>query len=374
MLGGDAQRDPQAPAAQGNWPSLLGPAEELLAWGGFALEPARRQSSSSGGLLTVALTHLLEAGRVDAAVVVARAERASHPLFEARLARSREELEDAAGSKYYPVELSRPLREVLRSGERVAVVGLPCHCRALRAAMRAVPPLREQVAWLFGLACGHEVTTAFTDVLLARAGVSVAPGDGLFYRRKAEGRTAFDYRFVAERDGRQIGRPVAWHGDIYHKLWLGRLFVPRVCDFCADGFAECADATFMDAWLPDYTGDWRGTSLAVTRTPQAAHLLRELTERGLVKTWPVAPDDVVRSQVAVVRHKRDLVPARAHAAAARGQAVPQWGGATPRAGTRAELAEIARYDRNRRVARTVWRMPLPASLRIRLLAWLTRPR
>lgn len=33
---------------------------------------------------------------------------------------------------------------------------------------------------------------------------------------------------------------------------------PRACNYCDDVFAECADVTCMDAWLPEYSQDHRG--------------------------------------------------------------------------------------------------------------------
>ena len=40
-------------------------------------------------------------------------------------------------------------------------------------------------------------------------------------------------------------------------------------------FGELADVTFMDAWLPEYIKEYRGTSLIISRIP----LVKELLER-----------------------------------------------------------------------------------------------
>ncbi len=347
--------------------SDLGGGEGVRSWVGWATDASLRWRASSGGLATLALLHLLERGEIDCALVVTPTLRSKHPLFKAVLARDPQSILAGAGSKYYPVEFSSPLRQLATEGPGAAVVGLPCHCRAIRSALEAVPALRRSVRFLFGLTCGHLVTTVFTDVLVAASSRNLREGDRLDYRSKSPDRPSSNFAFVVMRGGEPAGREVPMTESVFGAMWWARAFVPRACDFCPDVFAECADATFMDAWLPEYSGEPAGTSLVVARTGAAVSLLEGLALEGKAELRPVAARDVVASQQGAVKFKRGWLLPRASFLAQRGVAVP--------GSLRDNLVEVpgrlsarfAHFERNRRLSRAVWRSPLPTALRLGLL-------
>lgn len=58
----------------------------------------------------------------------------------------------------------------------------------------------------------------------------------------------------------------------------------------------------MDAWLPEYSRDSRGTNLVLVRSPA----VREVLERGQgISLDPIPLDRVVQSQAGVVAVKRE---------------------------------------------------------------------
>jgi len=86
------------------------------------------------------------------------------------------------------------------------------------------------------------------------------------------------------------------------EAWTNRWFTPEACNYCDDVFAECADVTCMDAWLPEYSRDSRGTNLVLVRSPA----VREVLERGQgISLDPIPLDRVVQSQAGVVAVKRE---------------------------------------------------------------------
>ncbi len=345
----------------------LGEGEEVHTWVGHSTDEALRWRTSSGGLATLALLDLLERGEIDCALVVAPSGRVEHPLFSAVLAEDGAMVLASAGSKYYPVEFSSALRSLASRGVKAAVVGLPCHCRAIRSAAEAVPALREAVRFLFGLTCGHLATTTFTDVLLAASGVALREGDRLSYRRKSPGRPASDFAFAVERDGEVVGRELPMMETVYGAMWWGRAFVPRACDFCPDVFAECADATFMDAWLPNYVADPAGRSLVVSRSRATAELFERLAGEGKAHLEPVPSEALVRSQQGAVKFKRRWLLARAAFLSRRGVAVPSALRQADVAVPRKLAARFAHFERNRWFSRAVWRARIPLVVRLWLL-------
>ncbi len=74
-------------------------------------------------------------------------------------------------------------------------------------------------------------------------------------------------------------------------------------------FAEVADVTILDAWLPRYTADSKGTSIVLTRSAEIEALIVRGAAEGELALEPVSIVDVVRSQAPVVEAKR---PALAH--------------------------------------------------------------
>jgi coenzyme F420 hydrogenase subunit beta len=85
-----------------------------------------------GGVVTEMLASLLDAGFIDGAVVMGIGEAPWLP--QPRVARTRQELLECAGSKYAPGSILLGLRDAidLHSCERIAVVGSPCQIKAIR--------------------------------------------------------------------------------------------------------------------------------------------------------------------------------------------------------------------------------------------------
>ena len=278
---------------------------------GYSTSEDERLSGSSGGLATRVLKALLARGEIDAAVGV-RPTGHGNPMFETAVLRTPDEIQAAAGSKYYPVEFSRPLRELRASSERFALVGVPCVMTALRLGRERIPWLAEQCVALIGLACGHMVSTRYTGFLAEISGVPAAELTGAEFRRKPGPRSAADFIFAATgadgREGQEI--PFLTGGGIPVAIWGARLFTPPACFRCADLFAVDADLSLMDAWLPEYTPDRAGTSLAVVRTEVMDELLEAESAAGRVHLEPIEPEQVVRSQSSPLANRRMAIALR----------------------------------------------------------------
>jgi coenzyme F420 hydrogenase subunit beta len=119
------------------------------------------------------------------------------------------------------------------------------------------------------------------------------------YRGKSPDQPAINYHYVfTAADGEE--RKIFWNEGI-SEAWTNRWFTPAACNYCDDVFAECADVTCMDAWLPEYSQDSRGTSLVLVRSPA----VREVLERGQgVRLDPIPVERVIQSQAGVVAVKR----------------------------------------------------------------------
>jgi hypothetical protein len=88
------------------------------------------------------------------------------------------------------------------------------------------------------------------------------------------------------------------------EAWVNRWFTPKACNYCDDIFAEGADLTFMDAWLPEYLHDRKGTSIVLVRSPLVKDVIDRGIKNGEVSLNPISIEKVLESQAGGVNSKR----------------------------------------------------------------------
>ncbi len=256
---------------------------------GGVVDEGLRKQAPSGGLTTALLSEMLTQGMVQSAIVPQPL--AKRPWYQFQLVNSREALLASQGSVYHCLSLDSVVSEIIRGPEqKYAIVGVPCAVKALRLAQKRSALLKRRIPYIFGLACGGYRSLYFADLM-----TSLLRGDSgtLRYRSKATARNARDYsvEFLTEgsrRSLRMLG--------LYGFLWINEVGMLHSCLFCDDIFAELADATLMDAWLPEYISDPRGTNLMISRSGAVTRLFEKLCENGICKGKHISPERVELSQ------------------------------------------------------------------------------
>ena len=264
-----------------------------------------RPTSASGGAATWLLESLLSNGIVDHVICVAPTGDPDR-LFAFTTFSTLGEVRNGAGSAYYPVEMSEVIEHVMEVPGRYAITGLPCFIKAVRLAQKKNTKLRERIIVTVGLVCGQMKSKHFTDYVAALAGV---PDKVIKVRcrGKSQDRPASDFYFNFIIAGGEERR-VHWSDGIA-EAWTNRWFTPEACNYCDDIFAECADVTCMDAWLPEYSADYRGTSLVLVRSPLVQEVIEQV--QGIdIET--ISVERVVKSQAGVVSIKRKHLAHRLH--------------------------------------------------------------
>ena len=94
-------------------------------------DAAVRAAGQYGGMASALVIHALERGAVDAALLTGYSDRKG-VLPRPAVARNREEVLACSGSKYTAAPTLSALNELLKTGEKVAVVGRPCQVTAIR--------------------------------------------------------------------------------------------------------------------------------------------------------------------------------------------------------------------------------------------------
>lgn len=277
-----------------------------------------RYNSASGGLASQILIYALEEAMVDGALVVRMKEKA--PLeTESFIARSKEDILEASGSKYCPVTLAKALRQILREDGRFAFVGLPCHIHGIRKAEKLSVKLREKIELHIGLLCSHTVDFTGTELLIKKLKIKKADVTSLRYRGKGWPGSMR----VKTNNGQCFEIPLIGSWRSYWPLFSSFFFTPLRCIMCPDQSAEFSDISLGDPWLPQMRSEKLGKSIVITRTKKGENIINALKSAGLISIAPISFDAVVASQFLNLRFKkRDLSP-RLKVLEALGREVPK---------------------------------------------------
>lgn len=288
------------------------------AWVGHVAEGAFRAQGASGGLATWLLHELLATGRVDAVACV-RPTATPDQLYTYQLCRTSADILTGSRSAYYPVELSSVIQSIRQQEGRVAIIGLPCVCKAVRLLMQVDRRLTARIPYLLGLVCGHTVTRAFTEYLADTHGLNHRTLRCWQSRGKDPAQPASNYYYQGADDTRECR--ISFLPDVA-QLWSAKAFTPRPCLLCDDVFAETADLVLMDAWLAPYTQDWRGANIAVSRHAELTAIIEQGRAQQRLELQPLDLTRVEASQAGVVREKRQLLAHRLWVEQQAGRVIP----------------------------------------------------
>lgn len=278
---------------------------------GHSADKVLRWRSSSGGLASELAAFAIEAKWVDGVVVTKMKE--ENPLEpKVFVARTREEVISASGSKYCPVPVNISIRYLLNHHGKFAVVGLPCHIQGFRKAEFLNSSLRSKISLHIGLFCNHTVNFLGTEFLLEKFVGEKTEVARLSYRGPG---WPGDLTFTLH-GGNKVRVPI----DVYWRLFFSQnFFTPLRCTLCSDMTNETADLSLGDAWLPELVKE----SIIVTRTHKGEQILREATERGRIHIRKISLGDIVRSTKGGLYSKKKGLKARINLMKALGQWVPE---------------------------------------------------
>jgi len=296
----------------------------LSSYVGYSKAKDERKHGASGGMATWFLEMLLSKKIIDGVItIVNESSKEKNQLFRYAILRDIDSVIGASGSKYYPVEMSEVIREVLSEKEdnQYAIVVLPCRAYGLRRAMLKMPRLRKKIKYIIGLSCGQLPNRFFTEYCAAISGISFQELGNVNYRSKEGSKRAGNFSFVPSTYSGIKGKPIFNH-PLQYRLLSNCYFTHRACLFCDDVFAEVADVVFMDAWLPEYEPDPKGHSLIVIRDSQLDQLFLEGIRQGTCYLKNIPIDCVIKSQKGVIYKKRSLILGRLWYAWLKGYQIP----------------------------------------------------
>lgn len=292
---------------------LLGNVRNLFV--GHASELGVRARGASGGVITAVLHYLLETGKIDGAIVLVMDEErpwVAKPI----VARTAEEIQAAAQSKYSLSPVNTIFSELAELDGRFAYVGLPCQVHSLRKLQAAGHPAALKIDYVLGSYCGNILHFDAVRSFLRNNGVhSVEEIADLQYRA---GEWPGQMQ-VTMRSGEMIALKK------FYANYLIPFFMVDRCTMCTDLANEFADIACGDAWSPVYEERGKGWSLVMGRTERGAALLDEMATAGYLTLQGLEERDAVGMHSHMLDFKKRGAFLRMERREKQGGAIPDYG-------------------------------------------------
>ena len=188
--------------------------------------------SSSGGVVGSTLKYLLDKKIINRALVAGINGIYSEPQWIDDVS----QINKIQGSKYQPIALNELLKDV-KKGDKIAVVGLPCHISGVEKLCKVSKILNDAIVFKIGIFC--TIGRGMNSTSLALNNVKENISGDLIYR-----------------DNNHPGNMVIKHNNkeikiTEHKKFLDDgdyIFYPKGCLFCNDLFNVKSDISVGDPW------------------------------------------------------------------------------------------------------------------------------
>lgn len=251
-----------------------------------------RLNSASGGIISSVLIWLLEKSHIDGAVVL-RMSRKEPWLTEPFIATTREEIMEAAQSKYIISSVNEILPEIENFRGTLAYVGLPGQVQSIRKLQQLKDPSVRNIKYIFGPFYGNTLHFSSVKSFLKSYGVKDHTLIRKLYFRYGE----WPGNMRAElRDGRVFELPK------FHANYLIPFHILKNSLLCTDLSNEYTDISGGDAWAPVYEERGKGFSMVVSRSETGQKILDEMADEGWLELNPID----VNESITMHSHGYDL--------------------------------------------------------------------
>jgi coenzyme F420 hydrogenase subunit beta len=248
---------------------LVGP--YLSIFFGQTADSEIRAKASGGGIVSALLINALDRKLIDGAIVVKLDEK-NVRRTKVFVAKNKNEILDAAGSKYISSSVNTILKEVAARKGAYAFVGLPCHVHALRKLqIDKLTPYSNKIKYIIGLFCGFTLCDSFLNFILSAFKVNKQDVETINFRYKRTPLTSS--LLIKTKNGKRF------YLDRVDYSFLFYLFTKESCLYCFDHTNEFADISIGDMRpfpldSPNYRVIKPLQSVIVVRTKKGVELLQ----------------------------------------------------------------------------------------------------
>lgn len=250
---------------------------------GYATDPDIRRNSASGGILSAILVWLLENKMIDGAVVLGMSE--TEPwLTKPVIATTKEQILQAAQSKYIISSVNEILPEIGAFKGTLAYVGLPGQVQSIRLLQEINHPWVANIKYIFGPFYGNTLHFSSVKSFLKSYGVDDYRKIRKLYFRYGE----WPGNMRAELDDGRIFELPKFHANYlipFHILMNSLL--------CTDLTNEYTDISGGDAWAPVYEERGKGFSMVIVRSAAGEEIIRQMVAEKVLGLNPLDEKEAV---------------------------------------------------------------------------------
>jgi len=261
--------------------TYIGPYKEIYI--GYSNDSRIRRNSASGGILSSVLIWLLEKKRIDGAVVLRMSDKTPW-LTEPVIATNKEEILDAAQSKYIISSTNEILPEINKFPGKLAFVGLPGQVQSIRKLQISDNPVVKNINYIFGPFYGNTLHFSSIKSLLRSYGIKDYTKIKKLYFRYGD----WPGSMRIELNDNKI---------IELKKFYANYLIPshimKNSLLCSDFTNEFTDISSGDAWAPKYEERGKGFSLIIPRTEKGFEILSDMQKEGLISLENIDLDKAI---------------------------------------------------------------------------------
>ncbi len=250
---------------------------------GHANDQKVRLNSASGGIISAVCIYLLETGKVDG-VICLRMSHSEPWLSESFIATTKEDILEAAQSKYTISSVNEILATSGDFEGTLAYVGLPGQVQSIRKLQEINHTSVKNIKYILGPFYGNTLHFSSITSFLKSYGVKDYKQIKKLYFRHGE--WPGNMR-VEMNDGKIIELKK------FHANYLIPFHILKNSLLCTDLANEFTDISGGDAWAPVYEERGKGFSIVISRSKQGQEILDEMLEASLLTLDQVATEDAI---------------------------------------------------------------------------------
>jgi len=259
---------------------------------GHAIDPEIRLSGASGGIISSVLIYLLTKKKIDGAVVL-RMSPEKPWLSEPHIATTKDEILEAAQSKYTISSVNEILSQTETFDGKLAFVGIPPQVQAIRKLQEINDPSVKNIEYIFGPFYGN--TLHFSSVISFLKSYKIKDYQSIKKLYFRYGEWPGNMR-VETVDGK-IAELKKFHAN-----YLIPFHILRNSLYCTDLANEYTDISGGDAWAPIYEERGKGFSMIIGRSKKGQDLLEEMKKNNWLNF-----DEIIESEaISMHSHGYDL--------------------------------------------------------------------
>jgi coenzyme F420-reducing hydrogenase beta subunit len=282
-----------------------------------------RERGSSGGSVSWLIDTLFKLNEIDHVVHVKESNTGN--LFEYMISSSSDEARTAAKSKYYPISLADILPIIRDLEGKTLFIGIPCFIKSLRLLSSQYPEISNRIKYTAGLVCGHLKSKFFAYNFAWQLDILPKEITKIDFRHSKPNQSKASLYYVkvnALKNNLPIEK-VGLNKSFFGFQWGQGFFKYKACDYCDDVFAETADICFGDAWIKPYVSDPKGDNIVITRNKRLSEIVEDSVKKGDLKFDNVSLEEILKSQDAGLRHRREGTQVRTSVLIKKGLWFPQ---------------------------------------------------